>query len=445
MLTILQGNNQTGNAGAPLANGLLAEVTDSCGHAIAGAQVTWAVTQGSAILSNVTSVSTSAGYVGATVNFGATPGTVVVTVTLGTSSIQTFTLTSQAVASQMTIASGNNQTGTISSAFPLPLTVQINDANNKPVTGVTVSFAVTSGNVTISGTTAVTNSQGQASITANAQQTPGAIVITATYASLSATFNLTAVPLGPQLTSVAFENAASFQPGLVPCGLATATGSGLAPNLIGSVSGANFFGPLQTSLDGVSVTVNGTPAPIYQLSNTNGKQQVTFQTPCQAAPGNNGVVQVSVTGASTTVQGVTILAAQPGIFYYTAPDGNSYGQVISAADGSYITAANPAKRGGTYYLIATGLGQVTPATATNSAGINGQNVVNTIIVGVANAGVPVISAYYQPGEVGVYVVGFTIPANLTLLTNNGADQPLALAEVVNGQTIFGNPVFIPVQ
>ncbi|MGA3188590.1 MAG: Ig-like domain-containing protein [Bryobacteraceae bacterium] len=442
-LTIVSGNNQTGSAGQALPAALLATVTDACGNAISGAPVTWTVTQGSATLSNVVSTSTSTGAVSANVTFGTAAGQVQVTVSLGTSSIATFSLTSQAVASTMTIVSGNNQTATIGAAFTQPLTVQIVDANGNPVTGATVSFAVSSGNVTITPTSAVTNAQGQASTAATATQTPGTIIITASYASVSASFTLTALAVGPQLTATAFTNAASFQPGLVPCGLATATGAGLAPNITGTVSGASFFGPLPTVLDGLSLTVNGTPAPIYQLSNSNGKQQVTFQTPCEAAVGNNGVVQVNLNGAVSTVQGVSILAAQPGIFFYTAADGNSYGQVIDST-GNYVTAANPAKLGGSYYMIATGLGQLTPATATDSVGVNGQNVLDQVIVGVSNAGVPVFTSYYQPGEVGVYVVGFTIPTNLTLLTTNGNDQPLALAVVVNGQTIFGNPVFIPV-
>jgi uncharacterized protein (TIGR03437 family) len=442
-IAILSGNNQTVPSGQT-ASGLLALVTDACGNPISGATVTWTVASGSATLSHVSNTSSASGTVSASVLLGTTPGPVQVTVSLGTTGVATFSITNQAVAATMSIVSGNNQTATTSTAFAQPLTVAINDANNNPVTGVTVAFTVTSGNVSISATSAVTNAQGQASITATAAQNTGSIVITATYLSLSATFNLSAAALGPQVTAAGFQNAASFQTGLVPCGLATATGPGLATGITGTVSGASFFSSLPFTLNGLSLTVNGAPAPIYQLSNTNGKQQVTFQTPCQATPSNNGTVVLSIGGATTTVTGVPILAAQPGIFFYTAPDGNPYGQVISAADGSYITATNPAKRGGTYYIIATGMGVVNPATATDSAGINGQNIVNTVIVGIANSGVPVTAAYYQPGEVGVYVIGFTIPATLTLTTANGPDQPLALAEVVNGQTIFGNAVFLPV-
>ncbi len=367
-----------------------------------------------------------------------------VTVSLGTTAIATFNLTSQPVLSGMSIVSGNNQTTTINTAFS-PLTVQVSDVNNNPIVGVTVTFTVTSGNVAINPTTAVTNSQGQASTTATAAQTAGVSTVTASYATASAVFTLTAIPLGPQITAGNFQNAASFQSGLVPCGLATATGSGIAPGITGTVSGASFFGPLPFTLNGLSLSVNGIPAPIYQLSNTNGKQQVTFQTPCEAPVTNNGTVALTLSGGTSTVTGVQILAVQPGIFAYGATSSSTgkpiaYGDLISGDDGSYVSATNPAKRGHTYYLIATGLGQVTPAASTNSVGINGQAVAAQVIVGVDNLGVPVTTAYYQPGEIGVYVVGFTIP-----LTNpTGTDQPLALGLTVNGQLTFANTVYIPV-
>jgi uncharacterized protein (TIGR03437 family) len=303
-----------------------------------------------------------------------------------------------------------------------------------------VTFTVTSGNASINPTTSPTNSSGQASTTATASQTAGTTVITATYASVSATFTLTAIPQGPTITAGSFQNAASFQTGLVPCGLATATGSGIAAGITGTVSGASFFGPLPYTLNGLSLSVNGVPAPIYQLSNSGGKQQVTFQTPCEVSPTTNGIVVVQLSGASTTVTGVLILPVQPGIFNAVNSSGTAVGDVISGDDGTYISATNPAKRGHTYYMVVTGLGQVTPPTSTDAVGISGQNVVDQVIVGVSNLGVPVTAAYYQPGEIGVYVIGFTIP-----LTNPaGTNQPLALGVVSNGTTVYANTVYLPV-
>lgn len=438
-LTVLAGtNNQNGPAGQTLPLALVATVTDACGNPVAGAQVSWAVTQGSAVLSKVVSTSGSNGVVSAYVTFGAAAGQVLVTATLGSSSVGTFTLNSNAVVSTMTIVGGNNQSVTVGAQFPQALTVQLADASNNPIPNVAVSFVVTSGNASVSPASAMTNTQGQASTFATSSQNPGSIVVTATYLSVSATFNLSAIPQGPVVTATNFQNAASFQTGLVPCGLATATGSGLATGITGTISGSTgFLAPLQYTLDGLSISVNGVPAPIYQLSNTNGKQQVTFQTPCQVAPSSNGSVAIQLNGAATTVNGVTILQAQPGIFYSTGSNGLAYGEVIDS-NGNYLTATNPAVRGGTYYMVATGLGLVAPPTATNSLGINGQNVILQTIVGVNNLGVPVVQAIYQPEAIGIYVIQFTIPTT----ASPGTNQPLVLAEVANGQTIFSNTVYI---
>jgi uncharacterized protein (TIGR03437 family) len=440
-LAILSGNNQSGGAGGSLPFPLVATVTDACGKPVTGGQVTWKVTQGSATLSQVVSTSGSSGQVSANVTLGQSAGAVTITATLGTSSVVTFAVTSQAVVTSMNILSGNNQTVTVGNAFPQTLTVQIKDANNNPVTGASVLFAVTAGNAAINPGSATTDSQGRASTTATAGSNPGAITIVASYATVSASFSLTAIPQGPIVTATSFQNAASFTTGLVPCGLAVATGSGLAPGIVGTVSGASFFGPLPYTLNGLSLSVNGVPAPIYQISNTNGKQQVTFQTPCEVAPSTSGTVVINLSGAQTTVQGVLILAAQPGIFFSTGGDGNPDGYVISGADGSYVSATNPAKRGGTYYMVVTGMGQVSPATSTDSAGIGGQTVALPVIVGLSGGGISVVSSTYQTGEIGIYAVGFTIP----LTNQTGINQPLVLGVTVNGQVAFSNTVYIQVQ
>ncbi|MBV8846581.1 MAG: hypothetical protein JO307_27565, partial [Bryobacterales bacterium] len=134
---------------------------------------------------------------------------------------------------------------------------------------------------------------------------------------------------------------------------------------------------------------------------------------------------------TTTVTGVQVLAAQPGIFTYVGPNGKLYGAVIRGVDGSYVTPSNLARRGETYFLVATGLGQTTPQASTNAAG-TGQTVNNQVIVGIQNVGMPVVSVQYV--AVGVYYVGFQIPIDAT----QGVDQNLAIGEVVGGQTVYDN-------
>lgn len=86
--------------------------------------------------------------------------------------------------------SGDNQTGTISTALPNPLVVQVKDSAGNPQAGVTVNFAVTGGGGSVSPTSAVTNTNGQASTVLTLGTTGGVTnTITATAAGIdSVTF-----------------------------------------------------------------------------------------------------------------------------------------------------------------------------------------------------------------------------------------------------------------
>lgn len=434
-LHILAGNNQSGKAG-DLLSPLAINVTDGCGTPVPGAAVEWSVVLGSATLSNVQTVSDSGGRASARLTLGAVPGPVQVRVSIANATPVTFDFSNQAVVSGIFLQSGGGQSVLANQAFQNPVVFIVRDGSNAPLPGITVNFSV-SGNASINPTQATTNSQGTAQTTVVAGSSPGTVTITATYANFTAVATLQIRPPGPQITSTSFFNAASFALGMTPCGLVTVIGSGIKATP-GVTSGISPFGPLPYTLDGVSITVNNIPAPIQSVANANGQQQATFQAPCELQPGT-ATVQMTVNGTTTTVSGVAVLAGQPGIFTYLGPNGKVYGAVIRAADGSYVTPSNLAHRGETYYLVLTGLAQVTPATTTNAAGIGNQNVNLQVIVGVNNAGVPVTSAQYLVGSIGVYIVGFQIPATAP----TGTDQPLAVAVIIGGQTVFGNSVFLP--
>jgi outer membrane lipase/esterase len=94
----------------------------------------------------------------------------------------------------ITIASGNNQTGTIGSPLPAPLVVHITGGIGTfpvPVSGVTVTWTITSGSGTLSTATSVSNANGDASNTL----TPGSTVVgvTASIPGGSVTFTENAV------------------------------------------------------------------------------------------------------------------------------------------------------------------------------------------------------------------------------------------------------------
>lgn len=436
-LAITQGNNQSGKAGDSLPQTLYATVTDPCGNQVPGATGTWTVVSGSATLQHTTTTSDAAGRFATNVTLGQIPGPIQVRLTVPNVGNVVFNLTNSVVVSSVKLVSGSGQTTFTATAFPQPVVFQVLDGQGNPIPGILVSFNLVSGSASVNPSTANTDAQGRAATTITAGATAGSITISATAGGITANASVTSQTPGLPITASSFVNGASFAPGLVPCGLASASAVGLAPSVSGVLSGNSGFGPLPYTLGGLSMTINGIPVPLSALSNT----QVNFQTPCETPVGTATVV-ITANGGVTTVQGVPVLAAQPGIFTYAGPNGKLYGIIQRGLDGSYVTPSSLAHRGETYYVYATGLGQVTPATSTNASGIVGQTqtVAAPVVVGINNAGVPTNPAQYVQGLIGVYFVPFQIPQSAT----TGTDQPLALAIVLNGQNIFGNQaVFIP--
>jgi uncharacterized protein (TIGR03437 family) len=368
---------------------------------------------------------------------------VIIQVTAGSASTS-FALTVASTAAAIQPVSGNNQQTFVNTAFPAPLLVKVVDNQGNGVPGAPVTFTLGGGNATIATPTTTTDATGVASTVITAGAAPGNISIVASSGGFTTTFTLTSGLVGP--TNIVFLNGTSFQlqngcpaPGCVAPGeIVTVQGGGFANGVVGVVSGLTILGPLQTSLAGVSITFNGVAAPIFYVSNQNGVQSLTIQVPFETQPGSTTVVLNAAGGASATYTIQTVPYA-PGVFT------NTYGNVTIAvavrSDGSYVSPTNPAQRGETIYVFATGLGQTTPPAATNTQGA-GQLVTATVITGLNNKGVPHTTVDYAPGLVGVYIVGVQVP----LTTQAGPGQPFGLILVdSSGNKFFANSTKIPIQ
>jgi uncharacterized protein (TIGR03437 family) len=420
-MRIVQGNNQSGNPGQRLPLALVAEVQDAGGNLLEGVPVAWeVVTPGSATLSNVVTRSAYNGRVSASVTLGSIPGTHQIRVrALEGNASATFTVTVNVVLARLNKVSGDAQITVTNQPFPAPLVVQALDDRGQPIAGLQVTFAVVSGSATLSATSATTNAQGQASVNVTAGATAGTITIQVTAGSLSVTFALTSRLPGPVLSTGSFVNAAGGQAGVVAGSIVTIRGSGLAPRIQGCVEPGTIIGPLPTTLAGVTVTFGAHLAPIFHVCNVGGVEQVTVQAPWELGPGTVPV-KVTVDGGETLVNDVRVLYAQPGIFETVDSAGRRYAVVVRP-NGTFVTPANPARRGEILRMYATGLGPVLPVAQTNQPGM-GQAVYLPVIVGVANAGVRVLSAEYAQNMIGVYVVTFEVPAD----ARTGTEIPLDL-------------------
>ena len=189
-------------------------------------------------------------------------------------------------------------------------------------------------------------------------------------------------------------------------------------------SGANGYlsagqVPLPTSLGGVSVSVNGQPAPLYYAF----YGQIAFEMPWEIAPGAALVKVTNSNGVVSNPASVQVAAKAPGILLI---NGGPYGVITNAIDGSFPfpvgtfpgVSSHPVSVGDILTIWAIGLGPSTPAAS------DGQPppypptpwlvVVPAVSFGTGGGLVPPVSAtpsYAGPHSVypGLYQVNVTVP------------------------------------
>jgi len=223
-------------------------------------------------------------------------------------------------------------------------------------------------------------------------------------------------------------NGASYQASLAPNTWASVIGGALATTARGwtttDFSGAN----LPTAIDGVSVTVNGAPAPIsYE-----GPSQINFLVPANATTGT-AQIQVNNNDQISAAATVTLNAAAPAFFWYT---GNKY---IAATHATGAPAGpttliagvtTPVSPGETIVLYGTGFGPVSPA-APNNATFPAPLALTTLPT-ITIGGAPATVTYGGMIEPGVYQLNVVVPVSLpagdaAVVATAGAQQSQANA------------------
>jgi uncharacterized protein (TIGR03437 family) len=434
-LIATQGDNQSGAPGVTLPLALVARVEDSFGNLLPNAPVTWIVESGSATLVNTISRSDNLARVSTLIRLGSTPGPVRIRVTAQggtTSATLVFTATVVITATQMRQVSGDGQSAVVNQAFSEPLVAQVLDANGQGVPGVQVTFSIRSGSATIATPVATSDSAGTVRTSVTAGGTPGAVTIAAEFAGNVVTWTLTVRPLGPEVLPSGFTNAATGLAGISPGAIVTIRGRNIAATIRGYVLPANDFGPRPGSLAGVSVIFGSTPAPIFWVANVNDVESVTVQAPFELPDSGVVPVTINVSGTSATVN-VPVQAYSPGILENIDAQGRRYG-VVTRMDGSFVTPDNPIGRGENARVYVIGLGRTTGAAQTNAYGA-GQRVNATLVAGINDAGVRVISGELAQGLIGVYIVTIEVPQD----TATGSTRNLVVAvDAGGGNLIFSN-------
>jgi plastocyanin len=163
---------------------LLRVVVMEDGTPKAGATVTWSAAALAGSVAPTSSVTDAAGVATTQWTLGQGAGAQIARATLSnaTGSPVTFNATATpGPATAFTKSAGDGQTTVISTAFTDALAAKVADQFGNGIAGVTVTWAVQSGTVTLTGgTTSVTNSLGIATKAVTAGATPGDAVVRAT-------------------------------------------------------------------------------------------------------------------------------------------------------------------------------------------------------------------------------------------------------------------------
>ncbi len=151
--------------------------------------------------------------------------------------------------SAIAAVSGSGQSGAVGSALASPIVFEVTTVREAPVSGVTVSFTVTSGSGTISPAIAITDANGTASTQLTLGSTAGSVEVTAT--AVGGTLVAKATATATQIASTdCASSATTLTLGQVRTSLA-----GTSLCVAGGASGGEFaLVPFNTSLDGSSGT-----------------------------------------------------------------------------------------------------------------------------------------------------------------------------------------------
>ena len=206
----------------------------------------------------------------------------------------------------------------------------------------------------------------------------------------------------PQISAGGIVNAASFQPPLARCGLASLFGTNLADTQAWAA-----LVPLPTTLGGAQVLVNGAAAPLIYAS----PSQINFQVPCEAPL--NGAVGIYVTNSSgmSSAQAPTIAPYAPGVFTY-ARTATATDPVIVHVDNSLVTPDKPANPGEILIVYATGVGNLNhmPVTGAASPASPLSQAVDLPTVTVGGAAASASFAGLTPGLVGLMQINIQLPS-----------------------------------
>lgn len=241
----------------------------------------------------------------------------------------------------------------------------------------------------------------------------------------------------PAISDGGVADAFNYQAGVTSAAFLSIFGQNLSTTTR-TWDGAIQGNKLPTSLDGVSVTINGKPAVLSAIS----PGQVNVLAPNDPAEGSN--VQVVVTNAAGASAPLSVLKSKylPAFYAPFAKDGKLYATVVQSGTGEILgtpgvepRAVRPVRPGEVVLVYGSGFGQTSPETPMDQIGAAAQLAVKPQILFGQTQAVFVDNGYMvSPGFVQFNV---TVPDSV-------ADGEYALTANIGG-VISSNKVFITVK
>jgi len=273
-----------------------------------------------------------------------------------------------------------------------PIRLRVVNAQQLRFRGVTLRFEpLTGGSVTPE--LATTDELGEAAFhwTVGNRDSNAARIYIEGFANQTEVVVTALADLNPDLRAA--TNAASYEPGISPDGLATLFGVSLSG---GRTSVATTL-PLPTELEGVSVVINGQVAPLVYVAD----QQINLYVPSSVS-GNTALIQITTKDGQSQMLETPLKTWQPGIFF---DPGTNLGAILRTGS-TQKTDVVPVPPGDHMEIYATGLGPVVA---------EGRGIYRTqSLVKVRLAGQELISSFsgLAPGFSGLYQVNVMVPESL---------------------------------
>ncbi|MCC6860884.1 MAG: IPT/TIG domain-containing protein [Bryobacterales bacterium] len=202
-------------------------------------------------------------------------------------------------------------------------------------------------------------------------------------------------------------NGATFQPGIAAGSWVTIKGSNFGSNTRVWQADEIVNGKLPTSLDGVSVTINGKPASVYYIS----PGQINVQAPSDDSTGPVPV-EVTVNGVKSDAVMGNLQRFSPGFFPWpgnqaVATDANFNWR--AKADTFPGVTTTPAKPGEVIILWGTGFGPTNPAIPAGQVVDQATTLAEAPVIRVGGQTAEFLGGALTQGSAGLYQIVIRIP------------------------------------